>query len=364
MNRDDDARRGLTARIEAFPGSAQVPLSQGKQPGRAEVFAELLTKTLNQAERPHPPEPLSWEAVPTVKDLAGRRSAPDGPAPRPASPPATEGSVFEASFPTAWLSDLLVADTTPSREPPTITDDSLTAGLGGREDGNLPGAVKPTPEPPRAVSNPFPGQLAHPRIEGGGQDAIRQRPATPGVATPLFEQLSDLWGPGTSGATPGGLQPPAQASPAADTTAEERPYYATLPGGLPDLGTPNDGFPSRPVVTGLRERASGPDPFRVDLDPTSPASSAFAPVLSGTPPLSVGGESSATGAWDGGEAVGPLSPKTGVSSGQTDATREYQAGGPTLDLSRTNELLQQLLDEVRRGGQGFLPIPGRDNNGR
>jgi hypothetical protein len=35
--------------------------------------------------------------------------------------------------------------------------------------------------------------------------------------------------------------------------------------------------------------------------------------------------------------------------------------GSVVDLSRTNELLQQLLDEVRRGRQSFLPLNDRNN---
>jgi hypothetical protein len=38
-----------------------------------------------------------------------------------------------------------------------------------------------------------------------------------------------------------------------------------------------------------------------------------------------------------------------------------QAPGPAVDFSRTNELLQQLLDEVRRGRQTFLPLNDRNN---
>jgi hypothetical protein len=34
--------------------------------------------------------------------------------------------------------------------------------------------------------------------------------------------------------------------------------------------------------------------------------------------------------------------------------------GPALDLTRTNELLQQLLDEVRRDRQPYLPVARRN----
>jgi len=182
------------------------------------------------------------------------------------------------------------------------------------------------------------------------------------VAPPLLEQLSDLWDPDTPGAPSGGSQLTAQAYPALNTTAEERPYYAKLPVGLPDIGTRDDGMRFKPVATGLSGGGSQLDPYLVDVDPSFSTSNAFAPVLNATSSLPVGGESSAPGEWDGGEAAGPSLRKIDVSSGQADASRDYQGGGQAFDLSRTNELLQQLLDEVRRGGQGFLPVQSRDQN--
>jgi hypothetical protein len=35
--------------------------------------------------------------------------------------------------------------------------------------------------------------------------------------------------------------------------------------------------------------------------------------------------------------------------------------GPAIDLTKTNDLLQQLLDEVRRGRQPFLPLGDRNS---
>lgn len=372
MNRDEIARLGLAPHSDTFPGSVSVPPSQGREPGRAEAFAEALAKSVSPAEPPRPRKQLSWEVIPAVKEFAASRSsadvsasrpAADGPAPRPASPSATSGSVFEASFPSPWLSDLLSNDTRPSPEPLTIFDEFPPVELGGRKDGGLSGTSMATPDTSRAGGDTFPTQLVQPGIPVGGEDARRQSSATLGVAPPLFEQFSDLWSRDSPGSPSGGPQPTAPGYPAQDTTAEERPYHASLPVGLPDLGTRNDGMWFRPVATGLSEGASEPDPYVVDLDPSSSASNAFVPVLTGTSSLSVGGESSAPGEWHGGEAAEPSPPKVDLSSGQADASRDYQGGGQSFDLSRTNELLQQLLDEVRRGGQGFLPVQGRDQNG-
>ena len=49
-------------------------------------------------------------------------------------------------------------------------------------------------------------------------------------------------------------------------------------------------------------------------------------------------------------------------SGQFDSLSESNDRGSSLDLSKTNDLLQQLLDEVRKGRQPFLPMNDRNSS--
>ncbi len=92
------------------------------------------------------------------------------------------------------------------------------------------------------------------------------------------------------------------------------------------------------------------------------AANAFAPLL--------GAAESATPGRVGGPAGGPGASgefAQGVADlgpiGRPGAAAADQAGGgaAAVDLSRTNELLQQLLDEVRKGRQTFLPVGDRNN---
>jgi hypothetical protein len=48
-------------------------------------------------------------------------------------------------------------------------------------------------------------------------------------------------------------------------------------------------------------------------------------------------------------------------AGAGGMTTGLGGSGPTIDLTKTNELLQQLLDEVRRGRPSYLPVPERTN---
>jgi hypothetical protein len=44
------------------------------------------------------------------------------------------------------------------------------------------------------------------------------------------------------------------------------------------------------------------------------------------------------------------------------SSASLSGAGTSVDLTRTNELLQQLLDEVRRGRQPFLPLSDRNSD--
>ncbi len=92
------------------------------------------------------------------------------------------------------------------------------------------------------------------------------------------------------------------------------------------------------------------------------SSDAFAPFLGDQAGLAVGGrDTNATGLWssDPSQSIstpglfGPVSASFGTSD---------PASGQGLDLSKTNELLQQLLDEFRKGMQNYLPLTDRDSS--
>jgi hypothetical protein len=61
-----------------------------------------------------------------------------------------------------------------------------------------------------------------------------------------------------------------------------------------------------------------------------------------------------------GTTAGPRSYPAAASFQDQSTLSGDAANGPPLDLSRTNELLQQLLDEVRKGPRTFLPVSDRN----
>jgi hypothetical protein len=77
-----------------------------------------------------------------------------------------------------------------------------------------------------------------------------------------------------------------------------------------------------------------------------------------------GGLSGPTPHWGGsiGSAESKGQPSDGLTPGQAFSGSSVRDNGPAIDLSRTNDLLQQLLDEVRRGSQRFLPMSDRNTS--
>ena len=109
-------------------------------------------------------------------------------------------------------------------------------------------------------------------------------------------------------------------------------------------------------------RSSSESPFAVSLDGPNRATSAFGELLSGAI-VPAYRDTSAT------IAVGNDQRDSQISSAADSWSNSVpwstdQANGSLIDLSKTNELLQQLIDEVRRGGQSFLPLNDRNSVSR
>jgi hypothetical protein len=105
-------------------------------------------------------------------------------------------------------------------------------------------------------------------------------------------------------------------------------------------------------------------PIRIDhsfvrVSDTTSAADAFGAAFSA--PTVAGGPGSLTAFDVAGVRQDPSPPDrpSAASFGASPAQPGQQTGGPAVDLSRTNELLQQLLDEVRKARQPFLPANGR-----
>ncbi len=69
----------------------------------------------------------------------------------------------------------------------------------------------------------------------------------------------------------------------------------------------------------------------------------------------------AAGDWGAGSGAHSAAPSLDSSRGVSAASRPDQDDGPEIDLSQTNDLLQQILDEVRKGRTSFLPTHDRNS---
>jgi hypothetical protein len=58
----------------------------------------------------------------------------------------------------------------------------------------------------------------------------------------------------------------------------------------------------------------------------------------------------------------PLGAVGSAPSGRFDSVLESNDHSSSLDVSKTNDLLQQLIDEVRKGRQPFLPMNDRNSS--
>lgn len=84
---------------------------------------------------------------------------------------------------------------------------------------------------------------------------------------------------------------------------------------------------------------------------------AFGPSIDGS------GVSGVAGVYPGMDGAGALAAGLAPAAalgGLTPAPSADPGAGPALDLAKTNELLQQLLDEARKGRQPFLPMNDRN----
>lgn len=98
-------------------------------------------------------------------------------------------------------------------------------------------------------------------------------------------------------------------------------------------------------------------PYSVDVRDSTAMSTAFGPVLSGSAGLDHGDPSAFPAI--GGQPSASLGPWS-VSGGPESSD---EGDGQWPDLSRTNDLLQQLLDKVRKGRPSFLPLNDRNSTG-
>ena len=129
---------------------------------------------------------------------------------------------------------------------------------------------------------------------------------------------------------------------------------------LPGLLTLADQSAIGSGATDTTERTSGTSSSFVTLDPSPVTTGAFGPISAGPSGSGYGDVPSPSDTTWGRQDSVAASPAADAMPGQTVPSMADPASGPAFDLSKTNELLQQLLDEVRKGHQPFLPHNDRN----
>lgn len=352
---------GLPGREAPPPGNPDSP---------PEGFAGVLKGALETGPAPAAPNEASWGSIPCIAGLvsgAPSRRA-DSTPPRPAS-------------------TRLSTDAPPASATTPVRDDIHNLLTGGAaygpdphpgEDGTPGGeGTTPLPQPSRPPS----------RI-GSENIALVGQPSD-GTTGMIVQGLGTApWVDSTAGVPSrlaGVLVPGTTAVPGADSVlgsrlgapAVEGTSRAGLEGSVaarpdgPIVGVTGIESPSVPSDAGVFAFGPGPGPGEATVQPPNDAPFLFdgnnpsgGPDGLGPDFLVPGGPGAFYQPGIDGTSGGPDSPRSDPTLDLTPGTAASapvgQSDGPVLDLSKTNDLLQQLLDEVRKGRQTFLPATDRN----
>ena len=347
----------ITAAVESRPNSPR----EGHSP--TEAFSRALKRAVDEGSPSHGrPEP-GWASIPGVADHTAGHLPPGN---SPSTGPSTTkqrsaGSASELNVAAPDFGVLMAPDSGVHHEPQPAEDKPPQIEHAPIEPGSITGAGHGTPveglgSRPVRVEIPSSGaQSQGPTMvpEGsrgqsrtGSEGLIAGHPGPVGLTTLIASIASGGDGGGSSGA-------PRQGTSSA---ISDRPIDAV---GLPGVNPVADQLAFAPGTPESAESASGASPYSVNIHESSIASSAFGPVLAGNVGSGHGGGSDLPTA-GGAEGGGHSSQDTW--SGLSTQEGTDQANGSALDLSKTNDLLQQLLDEFRKGRQPFLPINDRNSS--
>ena len=327
----------------------------------AQSFSEALKSALASGERPASPRTDPWNQVPALGVIPARPTLLEPTAPLPDSLGTTSAAPVAPHETTAFWPDLggLMSgnETDGVKDADDLVLNRLEPRGVGRAEWDSREAPPPTPPPSGGSMGLVPplgmepaawGDVEPPDLSGSAADS------TPSTLTPaqVAASSADLGEVSFSGLDAPGLTAPLVAATQGPTE-----------GIAADDSTPTSGAGSShgldPWSLAGNSGAistSDSDLSRVDLGADVPRAGFFA-----------GGNGLAT---DGGAAADDLGGGTGVGAanpsldpfrGASSAARTARDDAAALDLARTNDLLQQLLDEARKGRTSFLPTHDRNS---
>jgi hypothetical protein len=336
----------------------------------SEVFARALKDAVNSGRLSTGGSATSWNAAGDLAGLSRRPSPPENPATSPAA-----GGPLQAQSPSrlavdssailTGLGGLLARDPRVLQDALPVENSLSLAGFRDtRQDRDLNaagglsvGMVPPSP------SDSLPSLDAALEVKGMTDPGL-QGSSTIGQDRSLANELGVF----------GILSGPAQAPVGPEAgDSSSTPWSASRLGSQESLfgGRIADNVPlANPIADRMIFGSGSPEPedrtpvtspFIVNLDHSSIAAGPFGPAFAGTGGSSYGGLAPAQGVSAGGDDSILPPPSVEPASGQSAPTGVDPANSAAFDLSRTNEILQQLLDEIRRGHQTFLPNNDRNS---
>ena len=336
---------------------------------RAEALSVALRPAAESGSFSTAANASTWRAIPSLENIAGGTTSPaailsPSNSVGPHMAPDSQSSAIGSASVWASLAALLAGDDSRGLDSRVTTESDNQAPAGGlatndrspREGTDLAGQSFVT-----GANTASPGQAVWPwqTLTSQGPDSVS--PSKPSGSTPAA--IDPGTSPGVQGGMEGrpgiaasgwaGVDPgPAGAWFGAASTIDSSVKVTTtgqittglgLGWGNSEFSPPGDSF----SITGVSHPG---------LD-----TAAFSPSYHGT------GVMESSGVYPGFDGAGALSvglsaaAESGAVGGLAQASAADQGGGRSLDLSKTNELLQQLLDETRKGRQPFLPVNNRNN---
>ncbi len=347
------------------PAVTPAPETRREDPSLHELISRTIKDAIKDNKRSLGRDEPGWTSVPGIVAITtGRASADQASRPEtsPSAPRAAEGAGIDPGVTRRELGDLLNA--VPSR--PNETD------LSANEIHQVERApLNPARSP--VTDHAFPDSPISPKQVSAVSSVQGNSTQIPNPST------NDLSGssPARSGAVdigyqgPAGLRTLAASEPAG--LSDKVPSNVTEPDAFsPGVGRSEAtvGWPAdhrvadqlafAPWSPGADAGTSEASPYSVDVQESAVSSSALGPILSGLAGAGPGEDTGLSGGGGTGETGGPAT--SGSWPGVSASEGASQESDPALDLSKTNELLQQLLDEFRRGRQTFLPINDRNQS--
>ena len=362
-----DPREPQASNHDSSKGASEAPLIRTDAGAvTSEGFSNALERAVSTPMGHGGRDQVSWGVIPGLSNvIRGRADGAPGTTPSATERRGARDGVGEASI-DVRSARLILGDMV-SGNPASHDELHPSEGAWMRRE---PGSPVPALSRPGEFRSPLPSASPRsddPRIESGPSRELIA------AGFPTHPASTDTGGSrppfvGMDGRTPRGdsslsalfrgapLGPPPPSVSMMDLGQAAGSQTAMAPSGL-------DRFVSGSLSLDGSTGLGGVSPFLGEGDLHSAGSSTIDPAIAGLAFLGQDGFVQSPDALrERGQGSIPLGAAGSTPFGQFGSVSDAADRGSSFDLSKTNDLLQQLLDEVRKGHQPFLPMNDRNSN--